>query len=376
MPRRYTIKQLVETTGLEESEVRFYEQVFREFLTFSKLEIDKNEFTEDHVDLLARIKELIHKRGLSIEEVKRELKTAMRDKQAAAMDAALDLPVGNLTPYANPQRRYARVIAVTSGKGGVGKTTVTVNLAIAFAQMGKRVAIFDADLGLANVHILMGIKPRFNMRHVIEANFQLEDIVTTGPLGIQVISGGQGVREMANLTAEQRRLMLRELDRLEKSVDVLLVDTGAGISENVLRFATFADEVCVVTTPNIAAAADGYSIIKILLEMEPNSKIGLIANQVKNMYHSRNVYNRINAAVSKYLKAPLGDLGYVVQDNHIEAANQIRKPFKLEYKHCEASQCIDSIAETILHAEIFRNNRKESCFEDMMGAVKRNVVGV
>src|SRR5690606_15644388 len=122
-----------------------------------------------------------------------------------------------------------------------------------------------ADLGLANVHILMGIKPRFNMRHVIEDNFSLEDILVEGPLGIKVISGGQGVREMANLTPEQRRVMLRQLDLLERNVDILLIDTGAGISDNVLRFATFADEIVVVTTPNIAAAADGYSIIKILL---------------------------------------------------------------------------------------------------------------
>jgi flagellar biosynthesis protein FlhG len=143
-----------------------------------------------------------------------------------------------------------------------------------------------------------------------------------------------------------------------------------------LKFATFADEIIVVTTPNIAAAADGYSIIKILLEMEPKSKIGVIANQVKNMYHSKNVFNRLNTAVSKHLKTPLGDLGYVVDDPHVMAANQVRKPFKLEYRHCEAAQCLDAIASTILHSGIFKNDRKESCFEDLMGALKRTVVGV
>lgn len=381
MAKRYTIRQVVDATGLEESEIRFYEQVFREFLTFSKLEADRNEFNDDHVDLLKRIKELVNKRGLSVEEVKRELKSALSREAAANGNGngggeVLEFPVGNLTPYGNMRRRYARVIAVTSGKGGVGKTTVTVNLAIAFAKMGKRVAIFDADLGLANVHILMGLKARYNMRHILEANFTLDDILLEGPLGIKVVSGGQGVREMANLTGEQRRVILRQLDKLEREVDILLVDTGAGISENVLRFATFADEIVVVTTPNIAAAADGYSIIKILMEMEPDSKIGIITNQVKNMYHSRNVYNRINAAAQKYLHAPLGDLGYIIQDQHIEAANQTRKPFMLEYNFCEAAQCVNSIAETILHDQIFRNQRKESCFEDLMGALKRNVVGV
>lgn len=292
-------------------------------------------------------------------------RNTLHKDQAAALRA--------LVAGGTPQ---ATTIAVTSGKGGVGKTTVTVNLAIALAQLGKKVAIFDADLGLGNVHILMGIKSRYNMRHVIEDNFQLEDIVTEGPLGIKVLSGGQGVREMANLTGEQRRVILRQLDRLEREVDVLLIDTGAGISENVLRFATFADEIILVTTPNIAAAADGYSIIKILLEMEPNSKIGVIANMVKNMYHSKNVFNRINAAATKYLRAPLGDLGYIVEDPHVLGANQTRKPLMLEYGFSEAARCIEAITETILNAEVFKNDRKESCFDDLMGALKRSVVGV
>ncbi|MBI1785332.1 hypothetical protein HYR69_09335, partial [Candidatus Sumerlaeota bacterium] len=137
-----------------------------------------------------------------------------------------------------------------------------------------------------------------------------------------------------------------------------------------------ADETIVVTTPNIAAAADGYSIIKILLEMEPNSKIGIITNQVASMYHSKNVYNRINSAVAKYLKTGLGDLGYIIEDPKVEAANQARKPLLLEFPESEAAKNVVAIAETVLHGEVFRNQVKESSFEDLMGALKRSFAGV
>lgn len=376
MAQRYQIEQVVAATGLEISEIRFFEQVFREFLTFSRMGLDETEFTQDHVDVLNRIKDLIHNQGFSIEEVKRELKAALR-LTGGPVSSTERQKTQSITPYTHSANgRLARVIAVTSGKGGVGKTSVTVNLAIAFAKAGKKVAIFDADLGLANVHILMGVKAKYNIRHVIEDNFELDDIVTHGPLGIKIISGGQGVRELANMTQEQRRTILRQMDKLEKEVDILLLDTGAGISENVLRFATFADEVICVTTPNVAAAADGYSIIKILLEMEPNSKIGLIANMAQSMYHSKNVFNRINMATKKYLKYPLGDLGYIVEDPKMDKAVQARRPLMLDDPDCEAAQCISSIANTILETSVFVNDRKESHFDDLMGALKRTVVGV
>ncbi len=366
--RKFSIKQVARKTGLEESEIRFYETAFKEFLTFTRLDPHNRYFNEDQLDILIRIKELIHKRGFSPAEVKRELKSTLRRSGRAAGK-------GNAGPYAVKPPGYARVIAVTSGKGGVGKTTLVVNLAIALALHEKKVAIFDADLGLADVHILMSIKPRFNLSHLIQDGFSLEDVITAGPLGIQILSGGQGVRQLANLREEQRRILLRQLDKLERNVEFLLVDTGAGISENVLRFASFADEIIVVTTSNVAAAADAYSIIKILLEMEPNSKIGLVTNEVGNMYHSKNVFYRINMAVEKYLNYSLGDLGYIVTDDFVQAANQLRKPLLLSYPTSSAAQCIKAITDTILSDKVFVNKRKESSFKDLMGALRRTMVG-
>ncbi len=362
MIRKFSIKQVVEKTGLEESEIRFYENAFREFLTFSEMELGKNEFTEDHIAILTRIKELIYKRGFTIEEVKRELKSSIQEIRAKH-----PLPIKG--------SNYARVIAITSGKGGVGKTSVVVNLAITIAQTGRKVAIFDADLGLANVHILMGVKPRFNLVHLIQNDFPLEEIITRGPLGIQIISGGQGIRELANLTDEQRRVLLRQLDKLEQEVDVLLVDTGAGISENVLRFATFADEVIAVTTPNIAANADCFSIIKILLEMEPNSKIGLITNMVSDRYEAKNVFNKIQAATRKVLNYELNDLGYLVNSEQMRVATEQRVPVVFAYPHAEITRNFRNIVDTIFNTRVFVNERKESSFADLMGALKRNMAG-
>ncbi|MFH0794560.1 MAG: P-loop NTPase, partial [bacterium] len=178
------------------------------------------------------------------------------------------------------------------------------------------------------------------------------------------------------LREEQRRVLLRHLDQLEREVDILLVDTGAGISENVLRFTAFADEVIVVTTSNIAAAADAFSIIKILREMEPNSKIGLITNQAENHYHSKNIYNRINEATEKHLRYTLGDLGFILDDEHMMAANQSRRPVLLSYPNSPAAGCIRSILDTLLNERVFVNLRKESSFQDLMGALRRNMVGV
>ncbi|MBN1515745.1 P-loop NTPase [Candidatus Sumerlaeota bacterium] len=366
MEQLYSIRQVCEKTGLEESDIRFYETAFKEFLSFTELAHGKREFTSDHIALLQRIKELINKRGFSVIEVKKHLRSLTHHTNDT-MEKGFVMPA--------KAGEFARVIAVTSGKGGVGKTNLTVSLAMLLAKRQRKVAIFDADLGLSNVHILAGVKPRYNLSHVVEDGFDFEDAIVEGPLGVKIISGGQGLREMANLTDDQRRFILRQMDKLEREVDVLLVDTGAGISDNVLRFAAFADEVICVATPNIASASDAFSIIKILLQMDPNAKIGLLANMAPSMYHAKNVYNRINTATENCMHYTLGYLGYVMEDEHIQVANQHRKPFALAFPNCEATKNLELVVDTILNKRIFQNDKKDSAFGDLIGAIKRSMAG-
>lgn len=374
MLKLYTARQMLKATGLDRRELQFFADSFQEFLRFTKDQVGKDAFQPGQVDLLTRIKELTHGRGMMVDEAKRELRAAMRRTLDRIESPTQWLPAPAPPPPPEPASQ-TRTIAISSGKGGVGKTTVAVNLAVTFAQMGKRVAIFDGDLGMGNVHLMMGIKPRHNIRHVVEETLTLQEVVTVGPLGIKMISGGQGVRELANLGEDKRRSILRDLDRLEREVDIMLIDTGAGISENVLKFCTFADEIVIVSTPDLAAASDGFSIIKVLLEMQPRAKIGVIANQVDNMYQSRNVFNRLNVAATKFLNTPLGDLGYITEDVHVKSSSRLHKLFKLEHGDSEAARCFDTIAETILNTAVFKNEAKEPGFRDFLGEVKSSVAG-
>lgn len=368
MIKRFTLAQVAQATGLEECEIHFFEQVFREFITSTPLEA--GEFSQEHIDMFRRVKKMIHEDGLSLEEIKGALR-GERAKTAGSLKTRR-----SRRQSASSGRRRARIIAVTSGKSGVGKTFITVNLALALARAGKRVAVFDADPGPSGAHAMMGLTPRFSAASAGEAPQAFEDLVVTGPAGIKMICGARGPETLGGLSAERRRLILRQLDLLEHEVDFLLIDTGAGISENVLRLTAFADEIIVVTTPNIVATADAYSIIKVLLEIEPRSRLGLVVNMTLDNVHARNVTNRINTATQKHLRYALGDFGHVVIDPHVEASRQLRTPLLIEYPNCEASQCVRELGEIMQRTSVFVHGHRETAFEELLGVFKKNVVGV
>jgi flagellar biosynthesis protein FlhG len=241
-------------------------------------------------------------------------------------------------------RTRARVIAVTSGKGGVGKSNISVNLAVKFASCGKEVILLDADLGLANADVLCNIDVASNLAHVIARRKTLMEIVVRGPGGFGLIGGASGLARMADLTDFDRQRVVDSLADLEDQTDLILIDTGAGISPNVLSFTRAADHVLVVTTPEPTAIADAYAVIKVLSRERTNVPISLLVNQARTAQEAKLVYDRIAAVARQFLSVHILDAGHVSTDPQVPMAVRKRVPFILNSPDSPAAQCICAVA--------------------------------
>lgn len=238
----------------------------------------------------------------------------------------------------------ARIITVTSGKGGVGKTNVTVNLALALSKAGKKTVIFDADLGLANVDILLGLIPMFTMSDVISGDKRLKDIILEGPGGIRVVPGSNGMMDVVHLKEYQQRQLLVQLMQLEESADIIFIDTGAGISNPVLGFIRAADDVIIVTSPEPTAITDAYAMVKMIGRYRLKKQVFLVVNQVGSDREGEAVAQRFTQVVEKYVKLPVEYLGHVVSDQVVPRSVREQNPFYLAYPNSKASGCINRIA--------------------------------
>lgn len=250
----------------------------------------------------------------------------------------------------------ARVITVTSGKGGVGKTSISVNLAVQLSQLGKRVVILDADFGLANVEIMLGIRPQYNLADLMFKGKTLREIITQGPQNIGFISGGSGIEELANLTRIQLddlRKMLYELDDL---ADVIIVDTGAGISDSVLEFVAASSEVILVTTPEPTSITDAYALLKTLTKRSlfsiEDTVIKMVPNRVDSVTDGRELYNKLSTVVQNFLHLNIEFLGAIPIDMNVSRAVIKQKPVSLAYPNSDAAKAINDIALALCNEEM------------------------
>lgn len=245
------------------------------------------------------------------------------------------------------KRAATKVIAVASGKGGVGKSNFTVNIALELSKMGNRVMILDADLGLANVDILLGINPKFNLSHVIREEKDIKDIITETEYGIKVIASGSGVKELVNLSNQQRSKFIEKISELEDMVDVLLIDLGAGISKNTLSFMYAADYSIVITTPEPTALMDAYGLIKVASSNRQTVPLKLVVNMVNTREEAKEIASRVILLSRRFLNIFVEPYGYIYRDRSVLSGVMNQKPFSVMHPSSKASQCIQEIADRI-----------------------------
>lgn len=249
-------------------------------------------------------------------------------------------------------RPLARVITVTSGKGGVGKSNTSINLAIQFRKMGKRVIILDADFGLANIEIMFGAVPRHNLCDLIYQGKSITDIITWGPMEVGFISGGSGIAGMSNLSLDYLNYIIQNLAQLDAIADIIIVDTGAGISDAVLEFLVASGEILLVTTPEPTSITDSYSLLKALYRHprfdQTASKVKMIANRVSRENEGRILFDKLNAVVERYLKVPMSYLGYVPEDSQLSRSVMQQVPVSLQNPGAKSTQAYERIAQRLL----------------------------
>jgi flagellar biosynthesis protein FlhG len=244
-------------------------------------------------------------------------------------------------------KRPMRVITVTSGKGGVGKSSVALNMAIAMSRRGRRVLIIDTDFGFSNIDVMLGVSTRYDLLDVIKRDIDIRDIIEPGLEGVQFISGGSGVYELTQLDAEQVTRMIANLKRLEDVADTIIFDTGAGVSDNMLRLIYASNESLLVTTPEPTAVVDAYALIKIMSE-RGSARVRLVINKAANAAEAEAVMDCIAGIALKNVNISIDKLGYIMRDANMQKAIRMQVPLLVSFPHSAASVNIDRIVSSML----------------------------
>ena len=284
------------------------------------------------------------------------------------MDQAQNLR--NIIKAGSTREVLSRVITITSGKGGVGKSNLAINLAISLSRLGKKVIVLDADFGLANIEVMLGIRPQYNLSDLMFRGRSLSEIITKGPENVGFISGGSGIREMTSLTREQLINLSARLSELDRQADVVIIDTGAGISENVMEFVMSSAEVFLIATPEPTSITDAYALLKTLNHQPEFTRehchIKLIANKVNNEKNGKELFEKLSVVADKFLNISLEYMGAVPSDNNMSKAVMKQQPLSVAYPNSQAARAIDDMARILAAPE----------GEAVIKSVRRGLVGI
>ncbi len=245
------------------------------------------------------------------------------------------------------QQDRGRVITISSGKGGVGKTNISVNLAISLASKGRNVCVFDADTSLANVNILLNLTPEYTLEQVLDGSKTIDEILLKGPGGISIVPAASGIAEFASLDIAQQKILLQALSTLEQRFDYLIIDTAAGISANVTTFLQATEHNVLIVTPEPTSLTDAFALMKVMRQKQCESKVHILTNMVDNYLNSVDIYKRLSGASVRYLNTDVEYLGYVPRDEHLRLSVQKQIPVTIGYPGSQASYRFAALADSI-----------------------------
>ena len=254
----------------------------------------------------------------------------------------------HLVAHGKMSKSPLKVYAVTSGKGGVGKTNLTANLATSAARAGKRVLIIDADLGLANVEIILGVKPRFHLGDLLDKGLSIDDVLVEGPQGVMLLPAGSGVQTLTQLTDQQKLQFVQSLEPIEDRFDLVLIDSGAGIGENVLFFVGAAQEAILVVSPEPTSLVDAYAAVKVLSQQAGVRTFNVIVNPVVDELAARGVFQKLTTVTGKFLEARVRHLGYVPRDENLHRAIMAQRPVCEMFPSSPSARAIAAVCQRLL----------------------------
>jgi flagellar biosynthesis protein FlhG len=300
-----------------------------------------------------------------MEDQAEKLREIMRQKKGASGSSEKPL-------RAPRDKKKTRIITVTSGKGGVGKTNLSVNMALAYARLGKKVVVMDADLGLANVNVMLNMVPKYNLYHVIKKQKTIRDILVDTDYGISIVAGASGFSQIANMSEDERQNFINELDTLS-SADIIIIDTSAGVSSNVLDFIAAADDAVIITTPEPTAITDAYGIIKIIATEYDDLNMGLklVVNRAKGVVEAKKVADRMISIAGQFLNLKVDYLGFIYDDSAVSQAVLRQKPFMVLDPRCKASLCVQHIVEKMEKSELRESGGFGAMMRKLFGRSQR-----